>query len=143
MTGRVGHVLVTPQPLSLDRVLAAVTDPAAGGLAFFIGTVRNHDAGGDGTVDSLEYEAHPGAADELASVCEKAAELPDVIAVAVEHRTGLLTVGDLAVVVGVSAPHRAEAFAACRWLIDTLKTEVPIWKRQSFADGISGWVNAC
>lgn len=128
-------------PLSLDEVFTAVGDDAAGGTALFVGTVRNHDGGTD--VDSLGYSSHPSAEAELRRVAEKVvAEFP-VRALAAVHRVGDLAVGDLAVVVGVSCPHRAEAFAACRKLIDDLKHEVPIWKHQRFSDGTEEWVGAC
>ncbi|MEU4106999.1 molybdenum cofactor biosynthesis protein MoaE [Streptomyces sp. NPDC048208] len=128
-------------PLSLDEVYAAVGDDAAGGTALFVGTVRDHDGGK--SVSSLEYSAHPTAEQELRRVAEEvAAEFP-VRALAAVHRTGLLAIGDVAVITAVSCPHRAEAFAACRKLIDTLKHEVPVWKRQIFTDGATEWVGAC
>ncbi|MGW5334304.1 molybdenum cofactor biosynthesis protein MoaE [Streptomyces bauhiniae] len=128
-------------PLSLDEVYGAVGDDAAGGTALFVGTVRDHDGGKP--VSSLEYSAHPSAEAELRRVAEEiAAEFP-VRALAAVHRTGLLAIGDVAVITAVSCPHRAEAFAACRKLIDTLKHEVPVWKRQIFTDGATEWVGAC
>ncbi|MET7614165.1 molybdenum cofactor biosynthesis protein MoaE [Streptomyces seoulensis] len=128
-------------PLSLDEVYGAVGDDAAGGTALFVGTVRDHDGGR--SVSSLEYSAHPSAEAELRRVAEEvAAEFP-VRALAAVHRTGLLAIGDVAVITAVSCPHRAEAVAACRKLIDTHKHEVPVWKRQIFADGATEWVGAC
>ncbi|MFG3097616.1 molybdenum cofactor biosynthesis protein MoaE [Streptomyces sp. NPDC048202] len=128
-------------PLTLDEVYGAVGDDAAGGTALFVGTVRDHDGGK--SVSSLEYSAHPSAEAELRRVAEEiAAEFP-VRALAAVHRTGLLAIGDVAVITAVSCPHRAEAFAACRKLIDTLKHDVPIWKRQIFTDGATEWVGAC
>ena len=126
--------------LSVDEVHSAVADPAAGGIALFTGIVRNHDAGRD--VRHLSYSAHPSAAAELRRVCEKVAADHPVTAIAAVHRTGDLEIGDLAVVVAVSCPHRAEAFAACRALIDQLKDSVPVWKHQVFGDGESEWVNS-
>lgn len=127
-------------PLSVDEVRGAVMDPSAGGIALFAGAVRNHDHGRD--VVRLSYSAHPSAAGELRLVCEKVATEFEVIAVAAVHRVGDLEVGDLAVVVAVSCPHRAEAFAACRALIDELKRTVPVWKQQIFPGGESEWVNS-
>lgn len=128
-------------PLSVDEILRAVGDDAAGGTALFVGTVRNHDGGQD--VGSLGYSCHPTAGDELRRVAEKVvAEFP-VRALAAVHRVGELGVGDLAVVVAVSCAHRGEAFDACRRLIDDLKHEVPIWKHQRFSDGTEEWVGAC
>jgi molybdopterin synthase catalytic subunit len=127
-------------PLSVDEVRGAVTDPAAGGMALFAGTVRNHDHGRG--VTRLSYSAHPSAAAELRRVCEKVAAEFGVSALAAVHRVGELEIGDLAVVVAVSCPHRAEAFAACRALIDELKRTVPVWKHQLYTDGESEWVNS-
>ncbi|MFI1969289.1 molybdenum cofactor biosynthesis protein MoaE [Streptomyces cinnamoneus] len=131
---------VRDTPLSLDEVFAAVGDDAAGGTALFVGTVRDHDGGAD--VAGLGYSAHPSAEAELRRVAQKVVDDFPVRALAAVHRVGELAVGDLAVVVAVSCPHRAEAFAACRRLIDDLKSEVPIWKHQKFADGTEEWVGA-
>ncbi len=127
-------------PLSVDEVVSAVSDPAAGGIATFAGAVRDHDQGRD--VVRLGYSAHPSAAVELRRVAEKVAASFGVSAVAAVHRVGDLDVGDLAVVVAVSCPHRGEAFDACRALIDELKRSVPIWKHQEYAGGESEWVNS-
>jgi molybdopterin synthase catalytic subunit len=127
-------------PLSVDEVRAAVMDPAAGGVALFAGAVRDHDH--DRAVTALSYTAHPSAAAELRRVAERVAGRHQVSAIAAVHRVGDLMIGDLAVVVAVSAGHRAQAFDACRALIDDLKQSVPIWKHQRFADGESEWVNS-
>jgi molybdopterin synthase catalytic subunit len=127
------------EPLSVDEVLNAVADPAAGGVALFVGTVREQDH--DRSVVRLGYSAHPSAAAELQRVAEKVAAVHGATAVAAVHRVGDLAVGELAVVVAVSCPHRAEAFDACRALIDELKLTVPIWKHQVYAGGDSEWVN--
>jgi molybdopterin synthase catalytic subunit len=127
-------------PLSVDEVLSAVSDPAAGGVALFVGTVRDQDHGRP--VVRLGYSAHPSAAAELRRVAEKVAASHGAIAVAAVHRVGDLAVGDLAVVVAVSCPHRAEAFDACRALIDDLKLTVPVWKHQEYTSGDGEWVNS-
>lgn len=127
-------------PLSVDEVFAAVGDDAAGGTALFVGTVRDHDEGSG--VARLGYSSHPTAEAELRRVAEKVAAEYPVRALAAVHRVGDLAVGDLAVVVAVSCPHRAEAFEACRRLIDDLKGEVPVWKHQTFSDGTEEWVGA-
>lgn len=138
---------VRDEPLSVDEVVGAVKDPAAGGTAFFTGSVRDHDRAQGGQEDRpvvrLTYSAHPTAVDRLREVMEKVAADFPVTALAAVHRVGELEIGDLAVVVAAAAPHRAEAFAACRRLIDDLKHQVPIWKYQEFADGGSEWVGAC
>lgn len=125
--------------LSLDEVYVAVTDPAAGGTCLFIGSVRDHD-GGQG-VSALGYSSHPSAVARLREVAERIAEQCDVTALAGVHRVGDLAIGDLAVVVAASAAHRAQAFEACRRLIDELKTDVPVWKHQTFTSGESEWVH--
>ncbi|MFH0242449.1 molybdenum cofactor biosynthesis protein MoaE [Streptomyces sp. HK10] len=127
-------------PLSVDEVLAAVGDASAGGTALFAGTVRDHDGGAG--VTGLGYSCHPTAEAELRRVAEEVASGLPVRALAAVHRVGDLSVGDLAVVVAVSCAHRAEAFEACRRLIDDLKHRVPIWKHQTFADGTEEWVGA-
>ncbi|MGP3999852.1 molybdenum cofactor biosynthesis protein MoaE [Streptomyces sp. 8N706] len=127
-------------PLSVDEVFAAVGDDAAGGTALFVGTVRDHDGGAE--VTALGYSCHPSAEAEMRRLAEKIATDFPVRALAAVHRVGDLSVGDLAVVVAVSCPHRDEAFTACRRLIDDLKREVPIWKHQKFADGTEDWVGA-
>jgi molybdopterin synthase catalytic subunit len=128
-------------PLSVDEVLAAVGDHAAGGTTIFVGTVREQDHGKP--VTRLSYSAHPTAEAELRAVTEKVVADFPVTAVAAVHRVGDLELGDTAVIVAVAAPHRDEAFKASRRLIDDLKAQVPIWKHQVFADGETEWVGAC
>lgn len=130
-------------PLSVDEVFQAVQDPAAGGTALFVGTVRDVDptVDPDSTVVRLDYSSHPAALDKLREVAERVATESGVIAVAAVHRVGELAVGDAAVVVAAAAGHRAEAFGASRRLIDELKAEVPIWKHEVFADGETTWVH--
>jgi molybdopterin synthase catalytic subunit len=132
---------IRDEPLSVDEVVQAVQDPAAGGTAFFIGTVRNHDHAR--AVTRLSYSAHPTAVEQIRAVMDKVAADFPVQALAAVHRVGDLEIGDMAVVVAAAAPHRGEAFDACRRLIDDLKREVPIWKHQEFADGDAEWVGAC
>jgi molybdopterin synthase catalytic subunit len=127
-------------PLDVTEVVAALDDAASGGLTLFVGRVRDHD-GGKG-VTGLEYTAHPSALERLHEVCDRVAEEYDVHGVAAVHRTGALGIGDVAVVVATTAAHRDEAFRASRALIDTLKSEVPIWKHQLFGDGTEEWVGA-
>ena len=126
-------------PLSVDEVMRAVTDPAAGGIALFTGVVRDHDKGRP--VQRLTYSAHPSAAAELHRVAGKIAVSYDLRAVAAVHRLGTLGVGEIAVIVAVSSPHRGDAFDACRALIDEVKSAVPVWKHQEFGNGESEWVN--
>ncbi len=132
--------LVDLRETALDpaEVLAAVDDPAAGGVNLFVGVVRDHDGGE--AVDHLDYSAHPTALERLHAVAAGVVEEFEVVALAAVHRTGHLRVGDTAVVVAVSAAHRGQAYDASRALIDRLKATVPIWKHQVFADGSDEWV---
>ena len=125
-------------PLSVDEVLAAVEDPAAGGVVSFTGLVRASDGGR--SVTSLEYTAHPSALEAMQGVLDAIARDLPVTRLAAVHRVGLLEIGDVAVVVAASAAHRDQAFLAARRLIDDLKAMVPIWKHQLFADGTEEWV---
>jgi molybdopterin synthase catalytic subunit len=127
--------------LSVDEVIAAVRGDAVGGTVVFLGTVRDHDHAR--SVTSLDYSAHPTASEQLLRVLvEVGEEAPDV-ALAAQHRVGELQIGDIAVVVAAGAAHRDEAFRIGRLLIDRIKAEVPLWKRQSFSDGEREWVGAC
>ena len=129
--------------LSGDEAIANVTRPGAGGIATFIGMVRDDSDGR--AVSRLEYSAYASMAKrEMIAIAEEIeAELAGV-KVSVLHRTGTLMVGDIAVVCAASAPHRGEAFEACRALIDRIKSRVPIWKREYGPDGAAwvGWVDA-
>ncbi|GAB4584178.1 molybdenum cofactor biosynthesis protein MoaE [Nocardia sp. IFM 10818] len=133
-------VRISDQPLDPDEVEKAVSGPEHGAVVVFTGKVRNHDGGQE--VSALEYSAHPDAAKFMRRICDEFAESTG-LPVAAVHRIGALTVGDLAITVAVAAPHRGEAFTTCAELVDRIKHEVPIWKRQLFADGMSEWVNAC
>jgi molybdopterin synthase catalytic subunit len=134
---------VSSDPLELAPLLAAVAHPAAGGVDVFIGVVRDHNEGH--AVTLLEYEAYGSmAAREMARIGEEiAARIPGVRLAAV-HRVGKLAVGDWAIVCVASAPHRDEAFAACRQMIDEIKSRVPVWKREHGPDGPYwvGWEDA-
>ena len=134
-------IAIRDTELSVDEVRAAIADPAAGGDVIFAGTVRDNDASRG--VTGLSYSAHPSAEAEMRRVAEAiVAKYPEVVALAAVHRVGDLAVGDLAVVVGVSCPHRAEAFHACHAMIDELKASVPVWKHQRFTDGSDEWVGS-
>lgn len=130
-------VAIHDTPLDVAAVLASVEDDANGGVCSFIGVVRDKDSGKH--VEALEYSAHPTAIDRLRDVCTTAAAHHGAMVAAV-HRVGDLQIGDVAVVVAASAPHRTAAFDAARELIDTLKAQVPIWKHQTFSDGTQQWV---
>ncbi len=130
--------LVTDAPLSLDAVVRAVSGTGQGGVVTFSGAVRDHTRGK--AVVRLEYEAYaPMAEKKLAEIAEEAAAQWPGAKVAIHHRVGVLQPGELAVVIAASTPHRAEAFAACRQAIERLKADVPIWKKEVYADG-AVWV---
>jgi molybdopterin synthase catalytic subunit len=129
---------IRESPLSVDEVISAVLHARAGAVASFIGIVRELDQGQG--VTALDYTSHPSAAEVLRELAERVAARGDVIRLAVVHRTGHLEIGNVAVVVAVSAMHRHTAFDACRELIDTVKTSLPIWKHQIFDDGSDVWV---
>lgn len=126
------------EPLVLDRVIAAVERRQAGGVVTFIGKVRDHSRGH--AIDHLEYEAYAPMAVKVMRQIAVAVEAEVAGAsVAVHHRLGRLAIGEAAVVIAAAAPHRAEAFAACREVIERLKRDVPIWKREVAVDGTT-WV---
>ena len=134
------HAHLSPTPLSLPDAYAYVHDPACGGLAFFVGTIRDLNLGE--TVTHLEFDAYGKMAVlEMNTICERALADFDVRRVALHHRTGHLDIGDVAVIVAVASVHRAPAFAACAWMIDELKRTVPIWKKEFRGDG-SHWLNS-
>jgi molybdopterin synthase catalytic subunit len=120
--------------LSIDEAVAAVRDPSAGAVAIFLGTVRNQNDGKPVTL--LEYEAYASmAVKEMTAIASELEREQPGVRLAVLHRIGRLEIGDTAVVCAASAPHRGEAFAACRALIDRIKHRVPIWKREHGPDG--------
>jgi molybdopterin synthase catalytic subunit len=132
---RFSHTALEP-----GRLRAALADPACGGYAAFEGWVRDHNEGA--AVRRLEYEAFEAlAVREGERILAEAVERFGVARVACAHRLGELAVGELAVWVGVSAPHRDEAFRACRYIIDEVKHRLPIWKKEHYLSGDSGWVN--
>jgi molybdopterin synthase catalytic subunit len=132
-------VRITSEPLSSDEALAFVADSASGGTCLFVGTVRDHSEAGD--VTGLTYEAWDElAAKRLEEIAGEMFEKWPVRKVALLHRTGKLAVGEASVVVACSAPHRGDAFEACRHGIERLKHDVPIWKKESLVSGEAHWV---
>lgn len=135
-----GRIGLSTAPLSVDAAIASVRHASAGGIAVFLGVVRDHAEGR--AVTRLDYEAHATlAARELAAVASEVLAAQAEVRVHAVHRVGQLEIGELAVVVAASAPHRAEAFDACRALIERIKERVPIWKKEWGADGSADWVN--
>jgi molybdopterin synthase catalytic subunit len=130
-------------PIAVEEVVAAVSHPGAGGIDVFVGVVRDTSEGR--AVTRLDYEAYATMAEaEMGRIVEEIEREIAGARVAVVHRVGSLGVGEAAVVCAASAPHRGEAFAACRALIDRIKARVPIWKREHGPDGSAwvGWVDA-
>jgi molybdopterin synthase catalytic subunit len=132
-------VRVSTDPIDPGALLTAVAHPAAGAVVLFTGTVRNHSAGREG-VTRLEYEAYGEVAEEkIAAIVAEARERWPVLEATVVHRVGSLQVGETTVAVAVSAAHRADAFAAGRYLIDEVKQRAPIWKKEHWPGGAE-WV---
>ena len=132
-------IRVSAEPLSVDEALASVADPGAGGTCVFVGTVRDHSDAGD--VTGLRYEAwNELAVKRLEELADEMLEKWPLRKVAILHRTGDLAIGEASVVIACSAPHRADAFDACRHGIERLKQDVPIWKKEALVSGESHWV---
>ena len=143
------HAVLAAEPISVDQAIAAVESDTAGAVVSFSGVVRNHDGGKP--VAMLSYSAHPTAHQVMADVVAQlvaehtpaAREDPtQPVRIWAAHRTGMLEIGDPALVCAVSAAHRGQAFAVCAELVDRIKEQVPIWKEQFFADGTVEWVGA-
>lgn len=132
--------LITTEPINLPALFDRVSDRGAGAVATFSGVVRDHDGGR--AVHALEYEAHPIAQTVLENLVFELTSSSVRTHVAAVHRVGPLQIGDIALGVAVSTPHRAEAFALLTTIVDRIKAEVPIWKHQFYADGSDDWVNA-
>jgi molybdopterin synthase catalytic subunit len=132
---------VTEQDIDTAQLLAAVGDPSAGGTTLFVGTTRDENEGR--IVERLEYEAYEAmAVEEMRRIGDEIARRWQVVAVSMVHRVGVVPVGQVSVAVAVSSAHREEAFAACRYGIDTLKATVPIWKKEFYRGG-EHWVGPC
>ncbi|MGO3326189.1 molybdenum cofactor biosynthesis protein MoaE [Gordonia sp. (in: high G+C Gram-positive bacteria)] len=126
------------EPLDVGAHLDAVASPSVGATALFVGTVRDNDPDAAGAVVLLEYSAHPDADGILARIAESV-DTPDV-RIAVSHRVGDLDVGGVAIVCAVSSVHRAQAYEVNRELVERVKAELPVWKKQVESDGTSAWV---
>lgn len=131
---------VTDQPLDLARHVEFVSSPECGAIATFIGRVRDHDNGR--SVTQLEYSSHPSVGEVLEQVAKEQLDKSGVNRIAVSHRVGSLSIGDDALVAAVSAPHRELAFATIAELVEEVKAQLPIWKKQDFVEGDSEWVNS-
>lgn len=131
---------LSPTPIDPTNAMVRLNHPAAGAYASFEGWVRNHNEGQ--SVTRLEYEAYmPVATKEGETICDEARRKFAIVDVMCIHRVGKLEIGDVAVWVGVTAAHRGAAFDACRYIIDEVKARVPIWKKEHYTSGDSGWIN--
>lgn len=131
-----------PDPLAVARAIAFVRSPLAGGIDVFLGTTRAEASSEGRELVALDYEAYAEmAVKRMGELAAEARRRWPVVRLALLHRTGRVPLAEPSVLIAVSTPHRAEAFAACRWLIDALKVDVPVWKREVWADGVGGWVH--
>jgi molybdopterin synthase catalytic subunit len=130
---------LTDRPLDLVQLLAEVCSPQCGGTAFFLGTVRNSPE--DGNVEAIDYTAYDQMAEaEFERVVKEALARWPAARIAVRHRTGRVPAGQASIAIAVACPHRAEAFDACRFIIEETKRRVPIWKKEHLASGETRWV---
>ncbi|TWT28943.1 molybdenum cofactor biosynthesis protein MoaE [Corynebacterium canis] len=130
---------ITNCPLTIAEIATRVADDTSGAIAVFDGRVRNHDHGRE--VTSLEYSAHPAAERIVQEVAEDIRERFGLCGVAIVHRVGHLNIGETALAAAVSSPHREAAFAALAELVDEVKKQVPVWKKQYYSDGTYEWSN--
>lgn len=129
------------QPIDVGPVSQFVADPQAGGIAIFLGTTRAQGGPQGESLVALDYQAYEEMAREkMNQLALGARSTWPIKRLAILHRTGRVALGETSVIIAVSTPHRAQAFEACRWLIDTLKAEVPIWKKEVWGDGREQWV---
>ncbi|MGB1656805.1 MAG: molybdenum cofactor biosynthesis protein MoaE [Longimicrobiales bacterium] len=139
MSARVVHCAVGPDVIDPVDVLSRVGSDEDGAALLFVGVVRNHADGRP--VSGMRYDAYAEMArKELASIAHEAAQRLGTDRVAVEHRTGELSIGDVSVAIAVSSPHRAESFDAARYVIEEIKKRLPVWKKEHYDDGSDGWV---
>lgn len=133
-------VTLTSDPINTASALDYLHSGQAGAIDVFLGTVRDNTQ--ERSVDRLEYEAYDRMAiNEMQKIADEACQRWPVLRYTVIHRKGTLQIGEIAVLIGVATAHRADAFEACRYMIDTIKQTVPIWKKEVFTDG-EEWVNA-
>lgn len=132
------HTSIAEKSLDPSGVEAEVWSKEAGAVVIFSGIVRDHDGGK--AVQHLSYTSHPSAADMLADIAEAVSRTHPGVRIWAAHRVGELGIGDHALVAGCASAHRAEAFTACAELVERIKAEVPIWKKQFYSDGTKDWV---
>lgn len=133
-------ISLTQSPIDPSAILAQVASNDAGAVVLFLGTTREFTKGRQ--TESLDYECYPQMAEaKLAELESQAREKWPLVHVAIVHRLGHLELGEASIAIAVSSPHRQAAFEAGKWLIDTIKEDVPIWKQENWADGTSEWVH--
>jgi molybdopterin synthase catalytic subunit len=134
-------IFLTPDPIDVAAMIAAVGDPAHGAICTFLGTTRETSPGDARPVEALDYEAYAemALADFRAIAAEANAQFGP-LKIAIAHRTGRVALGEASVAIAVGAPHRSAAFDACEFTLNTLKSRTPIWKRESYRDGATAWV---
>jgi molybdopterin synthase catalytic subunit len=133
-------IKITEHPIHVQQVIDAASNAGAGAVNVFIGTVRNNTRGR--SVVQLEYEAYESMAiSEIKKIVDEASQQWSMLGCAVSHRVGTLKPGEVSVVVAVATPHRADSFAACQFIMDTLKHKAPIWKKEIFVGG-EEWISA-
>ncbi len=132
---------ITRDPISADSVLSLVGGPGDGAIDIFLGVVRDHNEGS--AVSGMRYDAYVEMAEQvLRAIVSEAAAMPGVGKAAAVHRIGHLEVGEASVAIAASAPHRAEAFEACRYVIEEIKTRLPVWKQEQYVTGEQHWLGA-
>ncbi len=136
------QIALSADPLDVAAAVASVTAPSAGGIAVFLGTTRAETSADGRALVALDYEAYESmAGEQLRTLARRARDQWPIVKLAILHRTGCVGVGEPSVIIAVSTPHRGQAFEACRWLIDALKKNVAIWKKEVWADGTGTWVH--
>lgn len=133
------YAVVTDAPVHIQELSKLVTNPHSGAVVTFCGDVRDHDGGKE--VESLLYEIHPSAPEQIKLITQSVIGRFEIEKVAVAHRFGDIAIGETAFAVAVSADHRQAAFDACAAIVDEVKAKLPIWKHQKFTDGTDQWVN--
>ena len=133
------YAVVTDAPVHIQELSKLVANPHSGAIVTFCGDVRDHDGGKE--VESLLYEIHPSAPEQIKVITQSVIGRFEIEKVAVAHRYGDIAIGETAFAVAVSAAHRQAAFDACAAIVDEVKAKLPIWKHQKFTDGSDEWVN--
>ncbi|MGB7158732.1 MAG: molybdenum cofactor biosynthesis protein MoaE [Tepidisphaeraceae bacterium] len=138
----VDQIAIVAEPLDVGSAVTFVTAPTAGGIDVFLGTTRAETSADGRALVALDYEAYEQmAGEQLRELARRARVEWPIVKLAILHRTGRVEIGEPSVIIAVSTPHRGQAFEACRWLIDALKKDVAIWKKEVWADGSGTWVH--